>query len=67
MDDLFGISNDYVIVYSPDEHKNFHNHCKFRKFTDDVPSNFKLVEKIINPHKGASTDADFFVFKKNIT
>lgn len=63
---LFSLSNNYVIIYSPDEDKDFHNHCKFRTFTRDVPKEFKLIKKIINPHKGINTDADFFIFKKTI-
>ena len=60
---LFGLSNNYVIIYSSDEDKNFNNHCKFRKFTKDIPKNFKLINKIINPLKGKDTQSDFFIYK----
>jgi hypothetical protein len=65
MKDLFRLSKKYVIIYSPDRDQIFSGiHNKFRKFTSDVPKEFKLIELINNPYKGEYTQADFYIFKK---
>lgn len=64
MKTLFALSDKYVIIYAPNEDKDFHNHCKYRNFTNDIPNNFKLEIKIENPLKGTDTQSDFFIYKK---
>ena len=65
MKDLFRLSNKYVIIFSTNWDEILGGvHNKFRKFITDVPENFEYIEFIDNPHKGADTQADFFVFKK---
>ena len=62
--DLFRLSSRYVIIYSPNRNQIFSEiHNKFREFMPDVPKNFKLIEHVINPHKGDNTQADFYVFE----
>ena len=65
MKDLFRLSNKYVIIFSTNWDEILGGrHNKYRKFITVVPENFELIEVIDNPHKGADTQADFFVFKK---
>lgn len=65
MHDLFRLSNKYVIIYSTNWDEILGGiHNKFRKFLPDVPSEFELIEFIDNPHKGADSLADFFIFKR---
>jgi len=63
--DLFALSNKYVMIYSPDRDESFNApHNKYRKFSKDVPLNWKLKQLIENPHKGELTQADFYIFEK---
>jgi hypothetical protein len=65
MKDLFRLSKKFVIIYSPDRNEIFSGiHNKFRKFTPDVPENFRLLKMIDNPHKGNETQADFYFYLK---
>lgn len=65
MKNLFRLSNKYVLIYSPNRNEILGGiHNKYWEFLPDVPKNFELIEFIDNPHKGALTQADFFIFKK---
>jgi len=65
MNNLFNLSNKYVIIYSPNEDKYIGVHVKYRKFTEDIPKSFKLLKMIDNPHKGEQTMSDFYIFENN--
>lgn len=65
MKNLFRLSNKYVLIYSPNRNEILGGiHNKYREFLPEVPENFELIQFIDNPHKGALTQADFFIFKK---
>lgn len=61
---LFDLSDKFVIIYSPNEDKNFNNHVKYRKFDENIPINFKLLKKIDNPLKDINTQSDFYIYVK---
>ena len=68
MKNLFSKSKKYVIIYDADQDTTSFKmapHNKYRKFTKDIPEEFKLISKFENPHKGENTKADFYVFRKN--
>jgi trans-aconitate methyltransferase len=62
--DLFSLSDRFVIIYAPNENKNIANHVKYRKFTDDMPRDFRLLKKITNPLKCEYTQSDFYIFER---
>lgn len=66
--DLFYYSNRYVIIYSTNFDRVYDSpHQVDRKFTPHIEKNiedFKLIETIINPHKGRETMSDFYVYKR---
>ena len=65
MNDLFRLSKKYIIIYSPDRDEIFSApHNKYRKFSVDVPNNFKLKILIENIYKGELTQADFFIYER---
>lgn len=65
MKNLFRLSDKYVIIYSPNKNEILkRKHNRYREFLPDVPPDFELIEFIDNPHKGVSTQADFYIFKK---
>lgn len=65
---LFNTSSKYVLIFSSNDDvlKDSASHVKHRKFTDNVPNNFKLVDEIITPEseelKGLFSN--FFLFEK---
>jgi len=71
---LFYSSSNYVIIYSSnfDDLDYINAHIRHRKFINDIPSSFKLVEHIPNAYpeqisssnSGDTSYADFFIFKK---
>jgi len=67
LNNLFKISNKFVIIYASDVDKDHTQHVKFRKFTDYIKKNFKewiLIRHIINPYRNESP-SDFYIFEKN--
>jgi len=65
MNDLFRLSKKYVIIYSPNRDEFFSGeHNRYREFISDVPKNFEMIILIDNPHKGNSTQSDFYIFEK---
>jgi SAM-dependent methyltransferase len=64
MINLFKLSYKFVIIYSPNEDKNFGNHVKYRNFMKNISDDFELVSQFDNPLKGSETQSDFFLFKK---
>lgn len=69
LQDLFNLSNKYVIVYSTNFYLNETQHVLHRKFTDDVKRfpEWALIAEIKNPFPGNGEQesmADFFVFEK---
>ena len=62
--DLFNLSDRFVMIYAPNEDKVIAQHVKYRKFTDDIPLDFKLFKHIVNPLKGEYTQADFYIFER---
>jgi len=66
INNLFMLSDKYVIIYENDNDYSIGmaKHNKYRKFSNDIPKNFKLINKINNPYKGKDTKADFYIFQK---
>lgn len=68
LEELFGASNQWVIIYSSDAARPTHaRHVRHRQFTEDVRRrhpDFRLVRKIENELRGESF-ADFYVFERN--
>lgn len=77
INNMFNISNKFVIIYAKDENFNKTKHVKFRKFTDYINNNYinwKLINHI--PNKYPETDnnhnvhevspSDFYIYKKKI-
>ena len=62
--DLFNLSDRFVMIYAPNEDKTIAQHVKYRKFTDDIPLDFKLFKHIVNPLKGEYTQSDFYIFER---
>jgi len=56
-------TTNYVLIYSSDHDSVKNGHVFHRKFTDDVPNNYKLIEKVENPYKNLSS-ADFYLYIK---
>lgn len=68
LNNLFTISNKYVIIYANDINKNHTEHVKFRNFTNCIRSNFPdwiLIRHIPNKFKNISP-SDFYIYEKNI-
>lgn len=71
LDDLFKLSEKYVVIYSTNFYKKETEHVLHRKFTDVAAqfSNWKMVQQTSNPYPGDNEQesmADFFVFEKVI-
>ena len=75
MNNLFSMSNKYIIIYAKDEDKKHSEHVKFRKFTSYIERNFQdweLIEHIPNKYPqlklGNNNDktspSDFYIYKK---
>jgi hypothetical protein len=65
IEDLFRLSKKYVLIYSPDRDEFFsESHNRYRKFSNDIPQNFKLKTLINNPYKGNITQSDFYIFER---
>lgn len=66
--DLFSSAEKYVIIYSTNFDKSYDSpHQIDRKFTQHIENtikSFKLIETIVNPHKGEKTMSDFFIYKR---
>tara|TARA_R110002073_G_scaffold260256_7_gene423188 strand:- start:173 stop:547 length:375 start_codon:yes stop_codon:yes gene_type:complete len=56
-------TSNYVLIYSSNHDSVKNNHVFHRKFTNHVPHNYKLIEKIENPYKNLSS-ADFYLYAK---
>lgn len=76
MNNLFSMSNKYVIIYAKDEDINHAVHVRFRKFSNYIESNFsdwKLIKHIPNKYPqlklGENNDktssSDFYIYKKD--
>ena len=65
---LFNLSSRYVVIYSTNFERRYDFlHQVDRKFTDFVENRiegWKLVDVLTNPHKGAETQSDFYVYEK---
>jgi hypothetical protein len=65
---LFDVSSRYVIVYSTNFDKRYDSlHQVDRRFTDYVEKTiggWRLVDVLANPHKGAETQSDFYIYEK---
>lgn len=65
---LFNLSSGYVIIYSTNFDMRYDSlHQVDRKFTDYVEKNIKgwaLMKVLNNPHKGAETRSDFYIYEK---
>jgi hypothetical protein len=69
LDDLFSLSNSYVVIYSTNFELEENQHVKHRNFTKDVEKydGWVLVEIVHNPFPGKGKQeslADFYIFKK---
>lgn len=65
---LFSLSSRYVIIYSTNFDMQYDSlHQVDRKFTDYIENHingWRLVEVLNNPHKGADTQSDFYIYGK---
>ena len=65
---LFGISSRYVVIYSTNFDRRYaFPHQVDRKFTDFVAAHmpdWRLLDVLANPHKGADTQSDFYIYEK---
>jgi glycosyltransferase involved in cell wall biosynthesis len=65
---LFELSLRYVIIYSTNFDRRYDClHQVDRKFTEYIEKNiggWRLVEVLTNPHKGADTQSDFYIYEK---
>jgi hypothetical protein len=75
LNNMFEMSNKYVIIYAKDEDVNHAPHVKFRKFTDYINKNFQdwiLICKIpqrypqivLGKNNGNTSPSDFFIYLK---
>ncbi len=65
--ELFEFSKKYVIIFSTNIDQKCTLHHKNRKFTTYIEKRIKgwdLIEKHKNPHKGADSTADFYLYQK---
>lgn len=44
LDNLFKLSKKYVLIYAVDKNLLYSSHIHFRKFTNKIPNNYKLIE-----------------------
>ena len=68
LNNLFTISNKYVIIYANNIDKNHTEHVKFRNFTKYIKNNFSdwiLIRNIPNKFKHLSP-SDFYIYEKNV-
>ena len=76
MDNLFSMSNRYVIIYAKNEDINHAVHVKFRKFSNYIESNlpeWQLIKHIPNKFRqlklGKNNDktspSDFYIYEKD--
>lgn len=71
---LFSSSEKYVVIYSSNTNKNSKksSHVKHRKFTNDVPVEWKLQKIIKNKYsydpnnKNNTSFADFYIYEKTM-
>lgn len=77
MENLFSMSQEYVIIYAKNQYVNHAQHVKFRKFSNYIDSNlpeWQLIKHIPNKFPqlklGQNNDntspSDFYIYKKNI-
>lgn len=68
IDKLFNVSSRYVTIYSTDFDMHYDSsHQVDRKFTEYIEKNIKgwqLSRVLLNPHKGADTQSDFYFYEK---
>lgn len=66
---LFRLSSRYVIVYSSNvARRHDAPHQVDRRFTDYVEERihgWNLIDVVVNPHKGAETQSDFYIYEKS--
>lgn len=66
--DLFAAASRFVIIYSTDFDRSYDTpHQVDRNVTSIVAARFPefdLVEKVLNPYKGAETMSDFFLYRR---
>ena len=65
---LFNLSSRYVIVYSTNVNRRYDSpHQVDRRFTDYIEQRIRgweLIDVLVNPHKGAETQSDFYIYEK---
>ena len=66
--DLFEVSSRYVVIYSTNVDKRYDfPHQIDRKFTDYIAKHirgWRPLPVLANPHKGADTQSDFYIYEK---
>lgn len=77
MNNLFSMSEKYVIIYSNNEDRTETLHVKFRKFTNYIENNFpewQLIKYIPNKfprlnkiHSINTSPSDFYIYEKNLS
>lgn len=65
---LFDAASSHVIIYSSNFERQYDSPTQLdRRFTEYIATHipgWKLVEMIPNPHKGAETQSDFYVYQR---
>lgn len=67
---LFSNSSNLVLIYSSNYNSVKYRHVRHRKFSDDIPENYKLIKYIQNKYPAAQDDpentsiADFYLYQK---
>jgi len=65
---LFEVSSRYVVIYSTNVDKRYDfPHQIDRKFTDYIAKHirgWRPLQVLANPHKGADTQSDFYIYEK---
>ena len=75
MENLFSMSQEYVIIYAKNQDVNFVQHVKFRKFSNYIDSNlpeWQLIKHIPNKfpqlklgqNNNNTSSSDFYIYKK---
>lgn len=67
LNNLFNMSERFVIIYANNINKTETEHVKFRKFTDYIRKNFKewiLIRHLPNPYNKTSPN-EFYIYEKN--
>jgi len=70
LNDLFTNATNLVLIYSSNFDGKKFRHVKHRRFSNDIPNNFRLIKKINNDFQASPNDpentsiADFYLYKK---